>query len=284
MGLAAVLTIFVVGLAVGLLSGLVGIGGGVLIVPFLYFFYGHPEWFGVPVSAETATVVAHATSLFVIVPTSLRGALAYQKARLVEWRAVWPIGLASVFAAVLGARLAVELPPPALKIGFGLLLVVSAWRLGRRRQAVRNPAAAVPLRLSLPVTVGVGTAVGLFSALLGVGGGVVAIPLLLSVVRLDVRRVAATSIGIIAITATAGTVSYMISGWHRADLPPWSIGYVHVAAGLAMFAGSILSVRWGAALNQRLAPRALSLMFAALFLIIGLRLLIQNVGYLSASL
>ena len=284
MGLAAVLTIFVVGLAVGILSGLVGIGGGVLIVPFLYFFYGHPEWFGVPVAAGVAPVVAHATSLFVIVPTSLRGALAFHKARLVEWRAVWPIGIASVLAAVVGARVAIELPPPILKIAFGLLLIISALRLGRRRPGAQSEAPPRRLRLSLPVTAGVGTAVGLFSALLGVGGGVIAIPLLLGVVRVDVRRVAATSIGIIAITAAAGTLSYMISGWNRPDLPPWTIGYVHVAAGLAMFAGSVLSVGWGAALNQRLKPRMLSLLFAGLFFIIGVQLLVQNAGFLSASL
>jgi uncharacterized membrane protein YfcA len=123
-----ILIIIGVGLVVGLLSGLVGIGGGVLIVPFLYFFYDHPDLFGVLVQPESRTVLAHGTSLFAIMPTSVRGALAYHRVGLVEWRAVWPIGAASVAAAVLGARLATALPPELLKMLFGVLLVFSGAR------------------------------------------------------------------------------------------------------------------------------------------------------------
>lgn len=277
---AAVLTIFGVGLAVGLVSGLVGIGGGVLIVPFLYFFYDHPELFGVAVAPELTVVMAHATSLFVIAPTSVRGAFAFHKARLVEWRAVWPIGLASTLAAAAGVRLAVELPPELLKLAFGVLLILSGLRLVRRRRGTGEGQMRRPLHLSLPVTLLVGTAMGLFSALMGVGGGIVGIPLLISVVGLEIRRVAATSIGIITITATAGTLAYMAAGSGVPGAPPWSIGYVHVAAGLVMFAGSVLSVRWGALLNQRLQPRALAVLFAALFLILGTELVATNASNL----
>ncbi|HEU0302532.1 MAG TPA: TSUP family transporter, partial [Longimicrobium sp.] len=92
MGAASSVVVFVVGLLAGLLSGLVGVGGGVLMVPFLYFFYARPGWSGVAPPADVATVAAHATSLFVILPTSVRGAWAYHRRGLVVWRAVWPIG------------------------------------------------------------------------------------------------------------------------------------------------------------------------------------------------
>lgn len=277
MGVAALLTIFVVGLAVGLLSGLIGIGGGVLIVPFLYFLYGHPQWFGVRIAPDLTTVVAHATSLFVIVPTSLRGVVAFQRAGLVAWKVVWPVGLASVVAAALGARVAMFTSPGLLKSAFGLLLVVSGIRLLRARTpTAADEGAPQRLRMAAPITVGIGGAVGFLSALLGVGGGIISIPLLIHVVGLELRRVAATSIGIIVITATAGTLSYMIGGRGIEGLPRGSIGYVHVAAGLVMFAGSVLSVRWGAALNQRLAPRALARLFALFFLVLGVRLIVLN--------
>lgn len=279
----AILVIFAVGVVVGILSGLVGIGGGVLIVPFLYFFYDRPELFGVVVSPGVREVVAHGTSLFIIVPTSLRGALAYHRAGLVEWRAVWPIGLASVVSAVAGSQLALLLPPDVLRVAFGVLLVITGARLALSRKGAASDAPPREPNVSLPVTVPTGIAVGLFSALLGVGGGIVAIPLLLHLVHLDVRRVAATSIGIIAITATAGTISYMVSGLGEAGLPPYSLGYVHLGAGLAMFVGSVLSVRWGALLNQRLRPRTLALVFAAVFVLLGARLVLNNVGSLLAS-
>lgn len=282
MTLAAILATFAVGLAAGLLSGLIGIGGGVLMVPFLYFFYDRPDWFGFVVAPEVRVVVAHATSLFVIVPTSVRGALAYHRARLVEWRAVWPIGVSSIIAAAAAARLAPAVPPALLKVLFGAFLVYSGVRLMVRRAPAIAEGAQPPLRLAWSVTVPIGLAVGFFSALLGVGGGIVAIPLLMHVVGIDIKRVAATSIGIITITATAGTLTYMITGASRPGLPPGSIGYVHVAAGVAMFLGAVASVQWGALLNQRLRPRALALLFAAVFIVIGARLVTTNLGELIA--
>lgn len=273
----AILTIFGVGIAVGLLSGLVGIGGGVLIVPFLYFFYQQPELFGVSMRPELVAVTAHATSLFVIVPTSIRGVLAFHRAGLVEWRAVWTIGPASVIGAFVGARLAVALPPELLKAAFGALLVVSGARMAVRRRRSVEPGAAHAPRLTLPVTLGTGGAVGVFSSLMGVGGGIISIPLLIHWVGLEVRRVAATSIGIITITATAGVLAYVASGQGVPGRPDWSVGYVDVVRGAAMFAGSLLSVRWGAALNQRLNPRVLTLLFAVLFILIGIQLLVSQI-------
>lgn len=276
MGALAVLVVAGVGLAVGLLSGLIGIGGGVLIVPFLYFFYDHPELFGVRVAEEVRTVLAHGTSLFVIVPTSIQGIRSFQRSRLVEWRAVWPIGAASVVGAVAGAQVAERLPEEALKIGFGLLLMVAGARraAGRERWSETDPQPE-PRLVLVPMLL-IGLAVGLFSAVLGVGGGIIAIPLLMHVVGLPVRKVAATSIGIIAITAAAGAVAYMWNGQGADGLPSWSLGYVHVAAGLAMLIGSAASVGWGARLNQRMRPKTLTLVFSILFFLLGARLVLEN--------
>jgi uncharacterized protein len=283
MALAAIAATFAVGIAAGLLSGLVGVGGGVLMVPFLYFFYDRPDWFGFAVAPELRVVVAHATSLFIIVPTSIRGAFAYHRAQLVEWRAVWPIGVSSVLAAAGAAWLAPSVPPQLLKIGFGIFLLLSGIRLvlPRKRPAAGTPPR--PLRLSWRVTIPTGIAVGVFSALLGVGGGIVSIPLLMHVVGLDVKRLAATSIGIITITATAGSITYMLTGGGQAGLPTGSVGYVHLVVGVVMFVGAVLSVGWGARLNQRLQPRALTLLFATVFILIGGRLVVTNVGDLVMS-
>lgn len=280
MSLLTVLAVFTVGLLVGIVSGLVGLGGGVLIVPFLYFFYDAPSLFGVEVAPEARVILAHGTSLFIIVPTSVRGVLAFHRLKLVEWKAVWPIGIASVIAAAAGARIALGVQPELLQLAFGGFLGFSGTQLllGRRRgKAAGEPR---PARLSPLFTVVTGVVIGLFSSLLGVGGGVVGIPLLIYLVGLDLTRVAATSMGIIAITATAGALSYMVSGLGVAGLPAASIGYVDVLTGVAMLAGATASVRWGTVLNQRLSPRALTIVFGVLFLLLGLRLILVNAGVL----
>lgn len=249
------------------------------MVPFLYFYYAHPALFGVSVGAETATVVAHATSLFAIVPTSLRGALTFHRSRLVVWRAVWPIGVASTVAAVVAAGIAPLLPPQALRVAFGALLLFSGARLLHpRKETGEIPHGTDHLRLSLPVTIGTGLAVGTFSALLGVGGGIMAIPLLMNVVGVDVRRVAGTSMGIIIVTSLAGVAAYFFNGLGEPGRPPLSLGYVDVAAGTVLFLGALLSVPWGAKLNQRMKPRGLAILFGVFFALMGLGLVAENLG------
>jgi uncharacterized protein len=276
MSLAVLLALFGVGLAVGLVSGLIGIGGGVLMVPFLYFFYAHPGWSGVVVAPDLQAVVAHATSLFIIVPTAVAGTWAYHRQGLVEWRAALPVALVSLVAAVIGAQLAVALPSPALKVAFGVLLVGSAARMAMRAGA----AAAGEVRLNVATVAITGVAVGLLSAVLGVGGGLIAIPLLVHLMGLDVRRVAATSLAIVLFTAAAGVATYMVLGMGRGGLPPGSWGYVHTAAALPMLIGAVLSVRGGTWANQRLSVPVLKWAFVVVFVLLGAQLIWANVAAL----
>lgn len=276
MTIAALLALAVVGCGVGFLAGLVGIGGGVLIVPFLYFFYGHAAWSGVDVPVSLHATVAHATSLFIIVPTAVVGTLTYARAGLVAWRVVIPIAAFSLLAAAGGALIAARVPQEMLRLSFGAFLIFTAANL----LAPRPKAGAGPMRVNLAVAAVTGGMVGLFSALLGVGGGLVAIPMLLYVVRIGMDRVAATSLALVVAAATSGTVTYIISGVGVAQLPVGSLGYVHVAAALPMLPGAMLAARYGARLNQRLDARHLRWTFAGLVLILGLRLIVKNLGAL----
>lgn len=276
MGASVVLALLGVGLAVGFVSGLVGIGGGVLMVPFLYFFYGHPGWSSVGVPGELEAAVAHATSLFIILPTALRGVLVYHRSGLVAWRAALPLAVGAALAAVGGARLALGLPPELLKLAFGVLLLASAVRLVKPGEDAGPEARRLPWAGLLAA----GAVVGLLSALLGVGGGIVAIPILIHLVGLELRKVAATSLVIIVFAAVSGTLTYVVSGLGRTGLPPGSLGYVHVLAAVPMLAGSLLAVRAGVRTNERMGDRKLRLLFAGLFALLGVRLVLANLAAL----
>jgi uncharacterized membrane protein YfcA len=272
MSALALLALGVLGLAVGVLAGLVGIGGGVLIVPFLYFFYEHPEISGVQLASSLHAAVAHATSLFVIVPTAAVGTRSYARAGLVAWRVALPIAVFAILGAVIGARVALLLSTEVLKLSFGFFLLATAAHLVFRphvdnRHAVRQNFALLLLS---------GLAIGMFSALLGVGGGLLAVPLLLYAVRLEIKRAAATSLAIVGIASLAGVITYMISGWREGLLPSGSFGYVHVLAGLPVLLASMIAVRWGAALNQRLRVNTLKFVLAVLFALLGMRLIWEN--------
>ncbi|MBR9989079.1 MAG: sulfite exporter TauE/SafE family protein [Gemmatimonadetes bacterium] len=273
---AALLALIIVGFAVGFLAGLVGIGGGVLIVPFLYFFYAHAAWSGVSIPPSLHVTVAHATSLFIIIPTAVAGTATYARNGLVAWRTALPVAAFSMLLAAAAAVLAARMPPELLKVAFGTFLIFTGIQLLTRRASQVSG----PPRTHLVAAAATGALVGIFSALLGVGGGLVAIPMLMYIVRLDIRHIAATSLAIVAFAATAGTLAYMFTGADTAGLPPGSIGYVDVAAALPMLPGAVLAARWGARVNQRLDARRLRWIFAVLFAGVGATLVIRNLPLL----
>lgn len=276
MPVAGWLTALIVGLFAGAVSGLVGIGGGAIMVPFLYFFLARSGLSGADVPPAEQAVMAHATSLLVIVPTSVRGAWLYHRESLVQWDAVWRMGLASVVAAIVGARVAVAIPGPLLKLAFGVFLLVIATRLVWRKPGpagdddVENRAVR-----SGPALLG-GAAVGFFSALLGVGGGLVAIPVLIYGLHVPIRRVSATSLALITFTALTGVIAYAIGGWFDAETATGIFAYFHLPAALALAVGAFLAVPLGTAAQLRLPTHVLRWVFAVLFLLLGARIAIGN--------
>lgn len=273
MSALVLLALFAVGLLVGVAAGLIGIGGGVLIVPFLYFFYAHTGWVGFALPPELHVAVAHATSLFVIVPTAAKGTYSYSKAGLIEWRIVLPIAAASIVGGIVGARVAVQMPAEILKIGFGVFLILSAIQLVIPRRAAEPK----PLNTNIFATTITGLLVGTLAGMMGVGGGILALPLLLYLLHVDLRRAAATSLAIVGFAATAGAVTYALSGAGIADRPPFSLGYIHVGAAIPILLGSVISVKWGTTINQRTNVTALRYIFAAVFLLMGIKFVLDNI-------
>ena len=257
-----------VGVLVGLISGLTGIGGGVLMVPFLYVLYAQ-----LAVPSSEATVLAHATSLAVIVPTAVRGLLSYRGHGLVRWREAMTLAAAAAVSAVLAARLAVHVPSQALRSGFGIFLLVVAADLLLRRERV----GAQPLegRASTLYAILVGLPVGALSALLGVGGGVVATVGMYYVLRLRFEAIAPTSLAVIVVTAAAGSLSYLLAP--AGALPfGWVVGRVDFGHALPLAIGSVAAAPLGVRLNRRMPVLMLRRVFALVLLLVGTDLVWRN--------
>ena len=261
-----------VGLLSGFVAGLIGIGGGVLIVPFLYFLYGNPQWSAFWFPEGLHVTVAHATSLLVIFPTAIRGTLSYSKAGLIAWEVVLPVAIAAVVGGVIGARIAIHAPAELLKTLFGGFLIASAMQMVFRR--TREPGG--PLRTHIVATTGTGLAVGILSGMMGVGGGILALPLLMYVLHVDMRRAAATSLAIVGAAALSSVTTYVLSGLDSTVTPPGSLGYVHVYAAAPILIGSVLAVPLGTRANQKLNVNALKYIFAVFFFLMGLKFVIEN--------
>jgi uncharacterized protein len=295
MSLLALLLAAVVGVAVGIVAGLLGIGGGILMVPLLYLLMGGSGWSGLAVLPEHEAALAHATSLLVIIFAALSGLRTFHREGAVGWPVVLPLGIFAALAAVVGAGIAASLPSALLKALFGLFLLGSGARLVQKRMrpgagrgaptpratpgrpgsaSSEAPDREAPLRW-WGAALG-GAAIGFLSALLGVGGGIVAIPVLLTFAGMGAHRAVPASIGIIAFAAPAGVIGYVLGGWGAPGLPPGSLGFVHLPTALAMLPGAVLLAPVGARLNRRIPVRSLEGLFALLMLALGLWLVASN--------
>lgn len=265
------------GLIGGGLAGLFGIGGGAILVPFLYAILG-AEGSGIVIPEGQSVVVAHATSVAVILPASLSALWGYHRTGGVPWSIVVRMGSAAALFAALASRIAPELPEAALKGGFTLFLTVAGLRMLLDRRSADSRAAEEERRGPTFLFLG-GAAAGTLSSLLGVGGGMLAIPFLVYGVRIDVRSLAAASMGVVAAAAAAGTLGYGLATPSVA-LPTGAVGYIFLPMVLSLAPGAIIGARLGVRLNRRLDADRLRVLFSILLLVVAARLAWGVVGTL----
>lgn len=252
----------IIGVLSGLLAGLFGVGGGVVIVPGLIMVYSQlgmdPHW--IP-------HLAVGTSLAVIVGTGLASTHAHHGRGAVRWDLVGRLVPGILVGAWLGAAIAGFISGLWLKRLFAVFLVVVAIRMLLPRQQRR--AGVLP---GTPGMWGAGAAIGTLSALVGIGGGTITVPFL-SNRGVELRKSVATSAACGVPIAIAGAIGFMVMGWGREGLPAASTGFVYWPAVGATLLGSIPTAPLGARLAHWLPVKLLLRLFAALLLLVALRLM-----------
>lgn len=247
----------------GLLAGLLGVGGGIVVVPALYFVLGY-----LGVDEAVRMQVAVATSLATIVPTSILSAQAHRQrgsVDLVLLRAWVPPALAG---AVVGTLFAASVKGTLLAGIFGAVAVLVAF------QMIAFPH-GLAIRPALPGRAGsvaMAVIIGGLSAIMGIGGGTLAVPVL-SLFSYPIRLAVGTaaSLGLyVAIPATAG---FVIGGWSVDGLPPLSLGYVNLVGFSAILPAMLLFVRLGARIAHAISQPALRRTFGIVLAGVGLRML-----------
>ena len=259
------LLMFAGGLVISCVSSFLGVGGGIMMVPLLIFLF--PK-FGV--SPVCAVHLAIGTSLLVIFLRSIPAAVSYRRRDLIVRRAVLPLALTSIIGTFLGAQLAAHLPGEVLRRVFALLLFAAAVRMAFS-PPIRS--AQTQSRMAWPALLAVGVSAGFFSALLGIGGGLVSVPLMGYILKFPTEKLAGTSTAIMIITSLAGMLQHVYHGYGAAELPACAIGYVHWAAAIPLAAGGMISAPFGAYLNDRLDVRVFKRTFAVVLVIVGVRML-----------
>ncbi|MDP3879150.1 MAG: sulfite exporter TauE/SafE family protein [Dehalococcoidales bacterium] len=252
------------GAGVGFLGGLLGVGGAFMMTPVQYLVYIH---MGIP--TDTAIKLAFGTNLMVVLSTTLSGTWRHHRLKAVRWRAALTMGSCSLLGALAGATIAVHLPGAALKSAFGIVVLAGAasMLIARTPRIEKTPENNpwIWAAWALPV--------GIITGLIGIGGGIMVIPVMTLALRFRMHNAIATSLAMMILTSIGGVIGYITNGIGTADLPPYSIGYVNLQSWLLLAVPSIGMVQLGAITAHRIPARQLKYLFIALMLYVGFKMI-----------
>ena len=261
--LTTLLLYLALGAFAGVMAGMLGVGGGLSIVPVLAWIFGRQ-----PVSDALIMHLAIGTSLASIVVTSISSVRAHHRRGAVLWPAFWRLTPGIVIGAWLGAAVADVLSSAALtKIFAVFVLMVSAQMAFGAKPA---PQRELPGAAGMAGTGGV---IGVVSAIVGIGGGSLTVPFLIWC-NIQMRQAVATSAACGLPIALAGALGFIVTGFNAADLPAWSLGYVYGPALIGVAFTSMLTAPLGAKLAHTLPTDSLKKIFAVFLAVIGTKMLL----------
>ena len=256
------------GLIAGTVAGLLGVGGGIVLVPVLYqalSFLGVDEAVRMP--------LAVGTSLATIIPTSIRSTLSHNKKGAVDWPILkaWAaptiagVLVGTVLAALVGGKgLTGVFAAGAGVLGLFMLLGREEWRIGE----------AVPTG---PLSWPLGLINGGLSVMMGIGGGTFGVTIM-TLFGATMHRAVATAAGFGLIIAVPGTIGMIVNGWSAQGLPPLSLGYVSLIGLALIVPATIVAAPWGVALAHSLSRRALRLAFGTFLCLTAARMALAYWG------
>jgi uncharacterized membrane protein YfcA len=253
------------GIAAGIESGAFGVGGGSLMTPVQFWLYTASG-----IDSTLAIRIAFGTSLAVILPTMISGALAHHKHGAVEWQAALPMGVAAIFGGLAGGIFASRVSGHMLRLFFAIFILIIAVRMVWR---IRE-CAECEMRGSVIQFIVTGFFIGVLSGLTGLGGGALLVPVLVLLFGYPIHRAVGTSSACLIFSSCGAVTAYMMTGWGLAGLPPYSIGYVNLPTVAILAVTTIPAARIGVRFAHACSGRNLQILFAILMVLIGFSMLL----------
>ncbi len=246
------------GACAGFLAGLLGIGGGMIMVPFMTIIL---EAKGFP--AEYVVKMAVATSLATICFTSLSSVRSHHKHGAVLWPVARVLAPGILVGALIGAQIAAALPTRILGLVFSLFIAYSATQMILDRKP--KPTRTLPGSWGM---FGMGNVIGLLSSVVGAGGAFVSVPFM-TWCNVKIHQAVATSAALGFPIALAGTLGYIWAGRGLPDMPPGAFGYLYLPGLLVIATTSILTAPLGARTAHRMDIRPLKRAFGVVLYLLA---------------
>jgi uncharacterized membrane protein YfcA len=253
---------FATGAVIGFLAGLLGIGGGMTLVPVLAAMFTAQQF-----APEHTVHLALGTGMASIVFTSSASVRAHHRLGGVDWALVRRIGPGMVAGTLLATALSGWVPQRALALAFAAIVYAGATQilLGRKPSAAR----ALP---GAPALLAIGVLIGVVCGLVSAGGAFITVPFMLFC-GVSMTTAIGTGAALGLPVAIVGTIGFVFSGWGVPQLPPWSLGFVVGPALLGIVAGSVLTAPMGARAAHRLPVATMRRIFAGLLYVLATKML-----------
>lgn len=254
----------ITGAFTGTVSGLLGVGGGFIMTPVQYWLLQETG-----LEPDIAMRVALGTSLFVVFINAISVSFNYQQRKAVLWKQAKIMGISGFFSSFAGAEVASHLSADVLSTIFGIVVIIGAVRtymtpaLTQKKEISSNPVHYIIA----------GILIGFFSGLLGIGGGVLGIPIMLIFLHFDIRKAIGTSAAVILFTSFGGSIGYIINGWGNPELPPFSLGYINLLDWILLAVPGFLAAKKGVELAHIVNPEHLKHLFVLLMVYVGLEMI-----------
>jgi len=257
--LVLAIALLAAGAMVGFLAGVFGVGGGTVVAPILYQVF---VWFSVP--DDIRMPLCAGTSLALIIPTSIVSFTTHRRATAID------IGLLRkwilpVVAGVVGGTILARYAPAALfKLVFVLIALTTAVRL-IFPNCLPKLGDGVLKRFVAPY----GLIIGASASLIGIGGGLLS-NMVMTLHGRAIHQAVATSSGVGVMVSLPGAIGYMVVGWDKTGLPPFSVGFVSIAAVLLLMPASLLTAKLGARVAHSASKHRLEVAFAVYLVLVSL--------------
>ena len=260
--LTIILTYMFFGAIAGILAGLLGVGGGLIIVPIISYVLPMQG-----IATPHNHLIALGTSLASIMFTSISSFMSHHRNKAVNWDIVKQITPGILIGTFLGGKVAALLPTSLLKGFFVVFLYYVATQMILNIKP--NPSREMPGALGNTLA---GGTIGIVSSFVGIGGGSLSVPYM-SWCNVPMRHAIGTSAAIGFPIAVAGGLSYLVSGWSVPDLPAYSLGYIYLPALAGIAIVSVCTAPFGAKLAHTLPVDKLKRYFALLLYAMGTQML-----------
>ena len=250
--------LLVLGCVTGFLAGLLGIGGGMVLVPLLTLLLtiqGFP--------AEAIIKIAVASSLATICFTSLSSVRAHHRRGMVRWDVVKLLAPGIVAGSLIGPMIAKQMSAQLMTLLFAVFVTFSATQMFIDKKP--KPTRQLPQGAGM---FGTGGLIGILSALVGAGGGFVSVPFM-TWCNVKIHNAVATSAALGFPIALAGTVGYIFAGWNITDLPPGTFGFIYLPALVVIAISSVITAPLGARAAHALDVKQLKRAFAAMLYVLA---------------